>query len=97
MDDDILKQCKIPQRIARDRRGARAQRHLLAAGLKFEERNNAQILLFRDKSGPKCNFYPTTGKWQFYREGKRPKLMFGGVDSFLNWYRRKKKEMKSDD
>jgi hypothetical protein len=94
MDDDILKQCKIPQKIARDRRGLKNRDLLLAAGLKFEERNDAQILLFRDPTGPKCNFYPTTGQWHAYREGKRPRLMSGGVYSFLNWYRRKRKEMK---
>jgi hypothetical protein len=67
---------------------------LLKAGLTFQEENDGRILLFRDPSGPVCDFFPITGQWQAYREGKRPRLMFGGVDSFLNWYRRKRKELK---
>lgn len=41
------------------------------------------VCLFRERGKPKVDFYPHTGRWKVMN-----KVYSGGVQSFLNWYRK---------
>lgn len=55
------------------------------SGIPFESSNNGQSLMFREKGKPQVDFYPSTGRWQLVKTNK---IINGGAEAFLNWYRR---------
>jgi len=44
-----------------------------------------ETVIFREDGKPKCDFYPSTGRWRIPGEVK---TFRGGARSFINWYRK---------
>ena len=63
---------------------------LSASGAIFTVTNYGETLLFRMSGYPRADFYPGTGRWRVV--GSNSKAMSGGVERFLDWYRRQQKE-----
>ena len=99
-DDDMgeyWRQAKAAKQKHRASQSKGHRRILDESGLKFTEQNNGTVLLFRNSSGPGCDFWPSTGRWQWHRPGKRPRQMQGEARSFINWYKRKIKEAEGNE
>lgn len=56
------------------------------SGIPFVRRTE-ETCLFRQHGYPKCDFYPSTGRW---RVAGKAGTFSGGAMAFLNWYRRQK-------
>jgi hypothetical protein len=59
---------------------------LRSSGLTFRETNNGETILFREKSKPMVDFFPSTGRWRIV--GRHPKTFRGGARAFLPWYKK---------
>lgn len=55
---------------------------LAESGLSFEERNYGETLIFRAQPGPKCDFFPSTGRWRVAGDRRT----YRGGKAFIAWY-----------
>ena len=58
---------------------------LEASGLLLDFRNGGETILFRQPGKPRCDFFPSTGRW---RVAGRDETFNGGAEAFLGWYRK---------
>jgi hypothetical protein len=75
--------------VLRQERHANWHRDNLAAladsGIPHRVANRGETLLFREDGKPRCDFYPSTGRWRVVNARE---TFSGGAVAFLAWYRR---------
>jgi hypothetical protein len=84
---DMMDDFAALKQLHRQRRSDRAIQNVLlinASSIPFEYRRRENVYLFRDPSGPICDFYPPSGRWK--DNGNRSKWYSGGAKSFIHWY-----------
>lgn len=74
------------QKTEKARRWEENLRAVVDAGLPYQMANNDRVLLFRDKRGPKVDFYPSTNTWRDHKAGK---TLHGTGRDFVAWYRKR--------
>jgi hypothetical protein len=91
--DDMSEDFAILKEIRKERRARRSAENVLlinASGLPCEYKRVENVYLFRDLSGPSCDFYPASGKWK--QNGNPVVWHYGGAKSFINWYQKRRNQ-----
>lgn len=57
------------------------------SGFAYAARNGGEVLLFREAGFPKCDFYPSTGRWRVAGDKRTYR---GGAVAFIHFYKRNK-------
>ena len=76
------------RQMKQDRHAAMKEKNLsiiIESGIPFI--NKGETLLFREPGKTKVDFYPSTGRWKFMRNGQT-RIYSGGAVKFLEWYKK---------